>query len=135
MKNFEQKAYECFGEVIVNKNLIHTAGFSARAIPTYVGEWILYNFLEDGELTEESREQVSQFVNKFLPQKGQKEDLKNKLLNMETVRLLDNYSVSVNLRKGTRTLKIPFLDMDDCGIAPEIVENNKLLLNVPYHKL
>ena len=128
MKDFEQKAYECFGEVIVNKNLIHTAGFSARAIPTYVGEWILYNFLEDGELTEESREQVSRFVNKFLPQKGQKEDLKNKLLNMETVRLLDNYSVSVNLRKGTRTLKIPFLDMDDCGISPEIVENNKLLL-------
>lgn len=47
MKNFEQKAYECFGEVIVNKNLIHTAGFSARAIPTYVGEWILYRALSE----------------------------------------------------------------------------------------
>jgi hypothetical protein len=25
--------------------LIHKAGFASRSIPTYVGEWILYNFL------------------------------------------------------------------------------------------
>lgn len=128
MESFEQKAYDSFGEVIINKNLINSAGFSARAIPTYVGEWILYNFLEDGELTEDSRDKVSAFVNKYLPQKGFKEDVKNKLLNMETVRLLDDYSVAVNLKTGTRVLKIPFLDMNDAGITQEIVEDNKLLL-------
>ncbi len=128
MESFEQKAYDSFGEVVINKNLINSAGFSARAIPTYVGEWILYNFLEDGELTEESRDKVSSFVNKYLPQKGFKEDVKNKLLNMETVRLLDDYSVAVNLKTGTRTLKIPFLDMNDAGISQEIVDDNKLLL-------
>lgn len=128
MKLFEQKAYDLFGEVVINKNLINSAGFSARAIPTYVGEWILYNFLEDGQLTEESRERVSAFVNKYLPQKGFKEEVKNRLLNMETVRLLDDYSVSVNLKNGTRTLKIPFLDMTDAGISQEIVDKNNLLL-------
>lgn len=128
MESFEQKAYDSFGEVVINKNLINSAGFAARAIPTYVGEWILYNFLEDGELTEESRDKVSSFVNKYLPQKGFKEDVKNKLLNMETVRLLDDYSVAVNLKNGTRTLKIPFLDMNDAGISQEIVDDNKLLL-------
>ena len=128
MESFEQKAYDSFGEVVINKNLINSAGFSARAIPTYVGEWILYNFLEDGELTEESRDKVATFVNKYLPQKGFKEDIKNKLLNMETVRLLDDYSVAVNLKNGTRTLKIPFLDMNDAGISQEIVDDNKLLL-------
>ncbi len=128
MESFEQKAYDSFGEVVINKNLINSAGFSARAIPAYVGEWILYNFLEDGELTEDSREKISSFVNKFLPQKGFKEEVKNKLLNMETVRLLDDYSVAVNLKNGTRTLKIPFLDMNDASISQEIVDNNKLLL-------
>lgn len=128
MKSFEQKAYDLFGEVVINKNLINSAGFSARAIPTYVGEWILYNFLEDGQLTEESRERVSAFVNKYLPQKGFKEEVKNRLLNMETVRLLDDYSVSVNLKNGTRSLKIPFLDMTDAGISQEIVDKNNLLL-------
>lgn len=32
MESFEQKAYDSFGEVVINKNLINSAGFSARAI-------------------------------------------------------------------------------------------------------
>lgn len=128
MLEFEQIAYDYYGDVVINKSLIHKAGFSSRAIPTYVGEWILFNFLEEGELTEESRLKISSFVNKYLPQKGQKEEVKNKLLNMENVKLLDDYSVAVNLKSGKRTLKIPFLDMTDAYISDEIVEKNKLLL-------
>jgi predicted ATP-dependent Lon-type protease len=41
METFEQKALDYYGEVIINKHLIHEAGFGARAIPIYVGEWIL----------------------------------------------------------------------------------------------
>ena len=132
MLQFEQKAYDCYGDVVINKSLIHKAGFSSRAIPAYVGEWILYNFLEDGELTEESRNKISEFVNRYLPQKGQKEEVKNRLLNMENVKLLDDYSVSVNLKTGKRTLKIPFLDMNDAFISDDIVEKNNLLLPVGF---
>ena len=128
LESFEQIAYDFYGDVVINKNLINKTGFSSRAIPTYVGEWILYNFLEDGELTEESRNKISMFVNKFLPQKGQKEEIKNRLLNMANVKLLDDYSVSVNLKSGKRTLKIPFLDMNDAFISDEIVDENALLL-------
>jgi ATP-dependent Lon protease len=67
-------------------------------------------------------------VNKYLPQKGQKEEVKNRLLNMENVKLLDDYSVSVNLKSGKRTLKIPFLDMNDALIGDDIVDKNNLLL-------
>lgn len=128
MLPFEQIAYDYYGDVIINKSLIHKAGFASRAIPTYVGEWILYSFLEEGELTEESRSKISSFVNRYLPQKGQKEEFKNRLLNMESVRLLDDYSVSVNLKSGKRTLKIPFLDMNDAFISDDIVDKNNLLL-------
>jgi len=34
METFEQKALDYYGEVIINKHLIHEAGFGARAIPT-----------------------------------------------------------------------------------------------------
>jgi ATP-dependent Lon protease len=129
MLKFEQLALDYYGDVIINKNLIHKAGFASRAIPTYVGEWILYNFLEEGELTEESRNRISLFVNRYLPQKGQKEEIKNRLLNMEQVKLLDDYSVSVNLKTGIRSLKIPFLDMNDGFINDDIVEKNNLLLS------
>jgi len=127
MLDFEQKAYDYYGDAVINKSLIQKAGFSSRAIPTYVGEWILYNFLEEGELTDESRQKISAFVGKYLPQKGQKEEVKNRLLNMETVRLLDDYSVAVNLATGKRTLKIPFLDTN-ANVHDDIVEKNRLLL-------
>src|SRR5256885_2205247 len=44
---FEEKALEYFAEVIINKSLIHEAGFGARAIPTYVGD--LYYVPPDGD--------------------------------------------------------------------------------------
>ncbi|MBV1758944.1 MAG: hypothetical protein KMY55_14020 [Dethiosulfatibacter sp.] len=113
MKNFEKIAYDYYGDVIINKSLIQKAGFSSRAIPTYVGEWILYNFLEEGELTDEARTKISNFISRFLPQKGQKEEVKNRLLNMESVRLLNDYSVYIDLKTGKRTLVIPFLDSKD----------------------
>ncbi|HEX9990487.1 MAG TPA: BREX system Lon protease-like protein BrxL [Chloroflexia bacterium] len=126
--SFEDKALEHFAEVIINKSLIHEAGFGARAIPTYVGEWILSRYLEDGELTDESRGKVAQFIVRYLPAKGQKDTVKDALLRQETVKLLDDYSVAVNLRSGQRQLRIPFLDLNDAHIDSSIVEKNELLL-------
>lgn len=128
MLEFEQIAKDYYGDVIINKSLIHNAGFASRAVPTHVGEWIIYNFLDDGELSETSRSKISSFINLYLPQKAEKEEFKNRLLNMENVRLLDDYSVAVNLKTGKRTLRIPFLDMNDAYISNNIVDDNKLLL-------
>ena len=111
MEQFEQKALDYYGEIVIEKNLIHQAGFGARSIPTYVGEWILSNFVEKGILTEKSRQQIAEFLSKYLPAKGQKEEIKNKLYNMETVSLLDDYSVEINLKQGQRHLRIPLLDI------------------------
>ena len=69
LETFEQKALDYYGEVIINKYLLHEAGFGARAIPTYVGEWILSNFVQDGELTGESRDRIAAFLGKYLPSK------------------------------------------------------------------
>ena len=46
MKSFEQKARDYYGEVTINKGLMGKAGFGARAIPVYVGEWIISQFME-----------------------------------------------------------------------------------------
>src|SRR5437868_10868208 len=93
---FEEKALEYFAEVVINKSLIHEAGFGARAIPTYVGEWILSRYLEDGELGDEARARVAQFIARYLPAKGQKDEIKDLLLRQEVVKLLDDYSVTIN---------------------------------------
>ena len=128
MERFEEKALDYYGEVVINKHLIHEAGFGARAIPTYVGEWILSHYAEDGQLTGESREKIALFLTRFLPTKGQKDEIKNRLLKMETIQLLDDYHVSVNLKTGERNLQIPLLDINDARVSGHIVDNNELLV-------
>lgn len=129
LQEFELLAQEYFAEVIIDKSLIHAAGFGARAIPTYVGEWILGRYLEDGVLADSSRQKVAAFIAKYLPAKGQKDEIKDVLLRQEVVKLLDDYSVTVNLRSGQRQLRIPFLDMNDAQLSGGIVDKNSLLLS------
>jgi ATP-dependent Lon protease len=128
MESFEQKALENFGEVVIRKDLIRQAGFGARAIPTYVGEWIVGEYLVDGGLTEASRREVASFLGKYLPQKGQKNEVKSRLVNMEIVQLLDDYSVAVNLKSGIRHLRIPLLDLEDAYISSDLIDENRLML-------
>lgn len=84
--------------------------------------------MQDGELTDTSREKISKFISSYLPQKAEKETYKNRLFNMENVKLLDNYGVEVNLKTGNRYLRIPFLDVDTGVITPNIIEENDLML-------
>ena len=49
-----------------------------------------------------------------MPDKSQKETIKNQLFEQMEVQFLDNFSVYVNLEKGDRYLNIPFLD-EACG--------------------
>ena len=73
MLTFEQKAKDYYGEIIINKGLFSQAGFGGRAIPSYVGEWILSYYMQEQEnLTDEIRSNIANFVAKYLPSKGQK---------------------------------------------------------------
>lgn len=74
LETFEQKALDYYGDVIINKHLIHEAGFGARAIPHMLGEWILSHFVNEGEITEESRLRVAAFLGKYLPTKAKRRD-------------------------------------------------------------
>lgn len=130
MESFEQKALDVFSEIVINKSFVHHAGFGSRAIPTYVREWIISHYIEDtNELTDAAREKIARFVQKYLPDKSQKETIKNQLYEQLEVELLDNYSVYVNLAMGDRYLHIPFLDEDTAFVIPQIVQDNEMLLS------
>lgn len=72
MSSFEQKAKDYYGEVVINKGLIGKAGFGARAIPVYVGEWIVSQFIDGDDITEEGRNEVINTISKYLPKKPTK---------------------------------------------------------------
>lgn len=130
METFEQKALDVFSEIVINKSFVHKAGFGSRAIPTYVREWIISHYLDDSnELSENARQKIAGFVQKYCPDKSQKETLKNQLFEQMEVQFLDNFSVYVNLDKGDRYLNIPFLDESGAFAIPQIVQDNEMLLS------
>lgn len=130
METFEQKALDAFSEIVINKAFVHNAGFGSRAIPIYVREWIIAHYLDDSaELNDHAREKIANFVERYVPDKSQKEAIKNQLYEQLEVNLLDNFSVYVNLAKGDRYLNIPFLDDDTASITPQIVQDNEMLLS------
>lgn len=130
METFEQKALDVFSEIVINKSFVHKAGFGSRAIPTYVREWIISHYLDDStELTEMARQKIANFVQKYVPDKSQKETIKNQLFEQMEVQFLDNFSVYVNLEKGDRYLNIPFLDENAAFAIPQIVQDNEMLLS------
>jgi ATP-dependent Lon protease len=128
MKAFETKSHDFYGEVVINKGLMSKAGFGARAIPVYVGEWIISQFLEDGEIKEEARERITGIVSKFLPQKADKNRILNDLKDHKPVQILDDFRVTVNLDKNTHELSIPVLDESHALIQKPILDNNPMLL-------
>ena len=128
MKSFEVKAKDYYGEVVINKGLMGKAGFGARAIPVYVGEWIISQFVEDGNLTDEGRAEIVRIVSEYLPQKSDKNILLNRLKEQEEVQILDDFRVNVNLDKNSHELSIPLLDVSKAQIQQGIVDENPMLL-------
>ncbi len=128
MKSFELKASDYYGEVVINKGLMAKAGFGARAIPVYVGEWIISQFAEKDDLSEESRQEIVKIVTNYLPQKADKNIILNRLKEQEEVQILDDFRVNVNLEKNMHELSIPVLDVNKGLIQKGIVDENSMLL-------
>jgi ATP-dependent Lon protease len=128
MKTFEVKARDLYGEVVINKSLMSKAGFGARAVPVYVGEWIVSQFMDGDSLTDSGRSEIVRVVTDFLPQKADKNILLNRLKEQEEVRILDDFRVNVNLDNNSHELSIPVLDQNKAMIQKGIVDDNPMLL-------
>ena len=128
MMSFECKAKDYYGEVVINKGLMGKAGFGARAIPVYVGEWIIGQFMDGDELTDDGRTEIVNTISKYLPQKADKNMILNRLMEQEEVRILDDFRVNVNLERHTHDLSIPLLDVSNGMVQKDIIDNNPMLL-------
>ena len=128
MLNYEQKAKDYYGEVVINKGLMGKAGFGARAIPVYVGEWIISQFMDGDKLTEDGRSEIVNTISKYLPQKADKNMLLNRLMEQEEVRILDDFRVNVNLSRNIHELGCPLLDINNGMVQKNIIDENPMLL-------
>jgi ATP-dependent Lon protease len=126
--SYEEKALRLFGEVCINKSAVQAAGFGTRSIPAFVSEWIVTRNAPTGEVNDEARSRIRTFLNRHLPTRDQKEQLKAKLISGEGLTILDHYSIKVDTGKNEYHLAIPCLDEFRAGVDRHIVEDYPLLL-------
>jgi ATP-dependent Lon protease len=121
----EQKLLKAFHAVVVDKKLVIQEG--VPALPSYVNEWLIRRFFQNG-VTTEARQRMRTFVERYLPPPNKKEEIKARLRALGSYKLIDQFSVIVDLRRNRYLLQIPSLDIRDARVDENIVEQHTMLL-------
>lgn len=125
-RELDSLVQEHFGDVSIDKRLSRQIGSGDRAIPDYVSDWLVSKYSEGGQV---DKGRISAFLARHLPDKRQKEALLLELKNGGTLKLLDAYSVRVDVEADRLKLEIPCLDLSSATVVEPIVNQHPLLLD------
>lgn len=128
-ESYDTLVKSAFDDVSVDKQFSRRLKLEAQGIPTFVAEWLIDRKRAElpGATFEELQDAVLSFVHEHLPRKSQKEVLRNRLFDGDTLMLLDLFRASVDLSKGKQKVQIPCLD--EWGeIEPSLLQRHPRLL-------
>lgn len=118
-----------FRELTIDKSLVRTLAIrDKQAIPSFVEEWLVSRYQDEGKTNEEIYIQITDFMSKHLPSKSEKEVIKNRIFRGETVVILDRFDARIDIKKGRRLVSIPCLDESQAIISNAVLEDNESLL-------
>ncbi len=128
----DQKIQDTFRELAIDKGLSTRLGLSRddRHIPSYVMDWIVtFAASKVGSDTGRLREAVVDFIRKHLPSKGEKETIKFRLGEGETLTILDALTVEVKLGNPPEYFAtIPCIDEKKAKVDANLLRQNEGLL-------
>lgn len=94
-----QKVRDYFEEQVVYKDLKNNNFFSSLGLPAFLRDFLLKKFSDDYGTVD--MEQVSKFVEEYLPKKEDWIRIKNKIVyENENVTLLTKLAVDINIKTG-----------------------------------
>jgi ATP-dependent Lon protease len=114
-----------FCDVCIDKRLSRQVASASQAIPDYVSDWLVSRYTTDGRVDDTK---ISAFLAKHLPDKKHKNILLEELRKGQSLKILDAYTVRVDITNNKLKLDIPSLDVAGAAIRDAIVEENPLLL-------
>lgn len=101
-----QKLKDCFGQMVVYKDLSKSNFFSALSLPSFLRDWLLKKF--EDENGEYDIEEVSSFIKTYLPRKDDWVSIKNRIIyENERVKFLTKISVDISIRTQEITFSLP----------------------------
>ena len=106
-----EKLRSLFPDQVVYKDLKKTNFFSALSLPSFMRDWLLQRF--ENELGEFSVDQMSEFVQSYIPRREDWTDIKNRIIKeYDRVRLLCKIMIDIDVGSGVVSFSLP-----DYGLA------------------
>jgi len=124
MNDWSDKVKRYFPDVALNKAVVENVGLRDKPIPSYVVDWLVGRYSTGDEVDINA---LNNFIEKYLPDKTRKEEIKHRLIEGGKIKLLDAVRVSVNLAKGEYEAKLSCVDLST-RILPGIIKTNPILL-------
>lgn len=118
--DLNQKTFEVFGNLSIDKRRLPASQLQKRGVPAYVGEWVLDHITPGmGELTMEDAAKVQAWADKFIPASSDGNVIKHKLLSGDVVKVLTPVQVEVELtrRRQEQVGKMSLLGISDAVIG------------------
>jgi ATP-dependent Lon protease len=124
MDELGEKVLRVFGDAAVEKSL--GAMDAVSRLPRFIAEYIVSKYYKMGGNWISA---VMQVVQEFYPDPKYKEIVFSRLLKTGSVKLIDEFRVSVDLGRGVYKLHIPNLQVDKALVEPALVEKYERLLS------
>jgi ATP-dependent Lon protease len=101
-----EKLKNCFGEMVVYKDLKKSNFFSALSLPSFMRDWLLKRFEnEDGEF---DQTELAEFIKTYIPRREDWTALKNRIVvENERVKFLAKISVDIDVGTGGISFSLP----------------------------
>jgi ATP-dependent Lon protease len=106
-----EKLRNCFGDMVVYKDLKKSNFFSALSLPSFMRDWLLKKFEdENGHF---DSDELARFIRTYLPRKEDWTAIKNRvIIENERVKFLAKVSVDIDIKTGEVSFSLP-----DFGLA------------------
>lgn len=132
----DDKIYEVFGNVAINKKRLPATKLTQKGVPAYVGEWAIDTLAPGkGELTQEEIDHIISWTDRYIPGPKDAESIKNRLYNGERVKVLNPLEAEVILWKkykgdtiDGRFGKLKLLNMEMIYLPDDLVDTYPDLL-------
>lgn len=125
----DEKISSLFSELVIDKALVRTLKIrEKRTIPTFVEEWLISRYQVPGKSNADVYSEITDFMSKHLPAKTEKEKIKYRLQQNDSVVLLDRFDARIDIAKDRKLISIPCLDERNAYVSSEVLDKNKSLL-------
>jgi ATP-dependent Lon protease len=127
LTQLEEKIMGTFGEVAVNKGL--ALRHEVARLPRFISEYLISKYCAKYSDRETAFGKLSEVISENFPEPKDKDRIFYKLKRLGTVQLMDEFKVSVDLKRNLYLLQIPCLQIYDALSDEGIVRKFERILS------